>query len=187
MANYPTFQPWPFYRKLLIGGIVALMAPELSQGVSLPATNSATVAWTPKVHDTWQIMLSKPPLLSATDKSTATVFDVDLFDTPVETIQQLHNLGKKVICYFSAGSYENWRPDANSFQPADLGKGLDGWPGENWLKLSSANVRNIMKARIQMAAQKGCDGVDPDNVDGYVSCATLRGLRMHLQENTLTL
>ena len=25
----------------------------------------------------------------------------------------------------------------------------------------------IMRARMEQAAQKGCDGVDPDNVDGY--------------------
>lgn len=97
------------------------------------------------------------------------IFDIDLFDTPKETIQQLHALGKKVICYFSAGSYENWRPDASEFKPEDLGHNLDGWPGEKWLKLSSDNVRRIMKERMKMAVEKGCDGVDPDNVDAYVS------------------
>lgn len=57
--------------------------------------------------------------------------------------------------------------DANDFQPGDLGKGLDGWAGEKWLKLGSENVRGIMKKRVEMAKEKGCDGVDPDNVDGY--------------------
>lgn len=74
-----------------------------------------------------------------------------------------------MICYFSAGSYENWREDAEDFQPGDLGKELDGWPGEKWLKIGSENVREVMKRRVQMAKDKGCDGVDPDNVDGYVS------------------
>jgi hypothetical protein len=46
---------------------------------------------------------------------------------------------------------------------------LDGWPGERWLRLGSENVRRIMKGRVELAGQKGCDGVDPDNVDGYVS------------------
>jgi len=50
-----------------------------------------------------------------------------------------------------------------------MGNGLTGWKGERWLNISSANVRSIMTARIQLAAQKGCDGIDPDNVDGYVS------------------
>jgi hypothetical protein len=30
-----------------------------------------------------------------------------------------------------------------------------------------------MKTRIQLASQKGCDGIDPDNVDGYVSLESL--------------
>lgn len=32
-----------------------------------------------------------------------------------------------------------------------------------------ATVRNIMKARLDMASSKGCDGVDPDNMDGYTN------------------
>lgn len=72
-----------------------------------------------------------------------------------------------MICYFSAGSYENWRDDKDEFKEEDLGNDLDGWPGEKWLKLSSENVRRIMKDRLNMASEKGCDGVDPDNVDGF--------------------
>jgi hypothetical protein len=78
-------------------------------------------------------------------------------------------LGKKVICYFSAGSYESWRSDAKDFSNGDLGNNLDDWPGEKWLKLSSENVRGIMKKRVALAREKRCDAVDPDNVDGYVS------------------
>jgi endo-alpha-1,4-polygalactosaminidase (GH114 family) len=110
--------------------------------------------------------------LSPSDTTTipnVSIFDIDLFDTPADTIKHLHNMGKKVICYFSAGSYEDWRPDASEFTKEDLGRGLDGWPGEKWLNLESENVRRIMKSRVDLAKSKGCDGVDPDNVDGYVS------------------
>ncbi|KAK3172532.1 hypothetical protein OEA41_005854 [Lepraria neglecta] len=72
---------------------------------------------------------------------------------------------RKVICYFSAGSYENWRPDTS--KSTDLGKPLDGWPGEWWLQTNSANVRKIMLARLDQAVLKGCDGVNPDNIDAY--------------------
>jgi hypothetical protein len=133
---------------------------------------SITLPWTPKVNDTWQIILSHPPIISTALIPNVRIFDIDLFDTPSSTIEQLHRLGAKVICYFSAGSYENWRPDANDFKDADLGKNLNGWPGEKWLKLGTANVRGIMKKRIEMAKQKGCDGLDPDNVDGYVCLST---------------
>lgn len=44
---------------------------------------------------------------------------------------------------------------------------MDGWPDEKWLDTRNAGVRALMKSRIQQAASKGCDGVDPDNIDGY--------------------
>lgn len=95
------------------------------------------------------------------------VYDIDLYDTPATTILALQNSGKKVVCYFSAGSSENWRSDFTSFAAADMGNALDGWAGERWLDTRSANVRTIMKTRLDLAKSKGCDGVEPDNVDGY--------------------
>jgi hypothetical protein len=93
----------------------------------------------------------------------AIVWDVDAEDTTAETIAALHTLGKTVICYFSAGTYENWRPDAKQFPTADLGTTLDKWPNEKWIRLSSTGIRNVMKSRISRAAAKGCDAIDPDN------------------------
>lgn len=76
----------------------------------------------------------------------------------------MHAQGKKVICYYSAGSSENWRPDYKDFEQADMGSALEGWAGENWLNIRNANVLNVMKARIKMASEKGCDAIDPDNM-----------------------
>lgn len=187
----PERRPWSLRRKVIVGGVVALVVLGLALGLGLgltlggggddddnnePSLNplpnpNSTLPWTPKVNDTWQIILSHPPTVSSSNKTTTPnvgIFDIDLFDTPTESIKQLQNLGKKVICYFSAGSFENWRTDAKDFKSTDLGKPLDGWEGEKWLRLSSDNVRAIMKTRINLAREKGCDGVDPDNVDGYV-------------------
>ncbi|XP_014551341.1 glycoside hydrolase family 114 protein [Bipolaris victoriae FI3] len=137
-------------------------------GTPLPSPNT-TLPWTPSVASTWQIILSHPPDMSSNSALTpnVSVYDIDLFDTPKSTIDALRAQGIRVLCYFSAGSYENWRTDAKDFKDADLGKPLDGWPGEKWIDLKSENVRNIMKTRVQLAKDKGCDGVDPDNVDGY--------------------
>lgn len=44
---------------------------------------------------------------------------------------------------------------------------MEDWAGEKWLATGSANVRAIMTARIDLAKEKGCDGIDPDNVDAY--------------------
>ncbi len=119
--------------------------------------------------DTWQWQLQG----TVNTGYDADVYDIDLFDSSAVLIQGLHNAGRYVVCYFSAGSYEDWRPDAGDFTSADLGNSLDGWPGERWLDIGSANVRNIMAARLDLAVQKGCDGVEPDNVDGYSNATGL--------------
>ncbi|GGX48424.1 endo alpha-1,4 polygalactosaminidase [Saccharospirillum salsuginis] len=97
------------------------------------------------------------------------LYDIDLFDTSSEQIAALQDAGRRVICYFSAGSYENWRPDAAQFNPESLGHTLDGWADERWLDVRDPSLEPIMKARLDLAAEKGCDGVEPDNVDGYAN------------------
>jgi hypothetical protein len=129
-----------------------------------------TVMWQPEVSATWQIVLKEPIKVSSSDSQATPdvdIYDLDLFDNDVETFQALQSLGKRVICYFSGGSWEEWRDDAGDFPKADLGKGLDGWLGERWLNLSSPAVRDVMRARIKLACDKGCDAIDPDNVDGF--------------------
>ncbi|KAF1955382.1 hypothetical protein CC80DRAFT_93229 [Byssothecium circinans] len=131
---------------------------------------STPLLWTPPLNSTWQILLQNP-ILPPTPSSPLVpdvgIYDLDLFDTPASTIAALHALGKKVICYFSAGTYEPGRPDSGQFQEADMGKAVEGWPGERWVRLGSEGVRGIVRARVRLAREKGCDGVDPDNVDGY--------------------
>lgn len=97
----------------------------------------------------------------------AEIYDIDLFDTPQATIAELQNMGKKVICYFSAGSFENWRPDKDDFSAADYQNTLDGWEDEKWLNIKSESVHQVMLGRLDLAKEKGCDGVEPDNMDGY--------------------
>jgi len=96
------------------------------------------------------------------------MYDIDLFDASASLVSSLHSKGRAVVCYFST-QYENWRPDASSFTSAVLGANLDDWPGERYADIRSAVVRNIMAARLDLALSKGCDGVEPDNVDGYAN------------------
>lgn len=95
------------------------------------------------------------------------VYDIDLFDTDPAVIGELHGAGRIVICYFSAGSYEEWRDDASSFAAEDLGEPLDGWEGERWLDVRADGVRAVMLDRLDLAVAKGCDGVEPDNVTAF--------------------
>jgi len=119
----------------------------------------------PGVATTWQWQL-QGVINTAYDVD---VYDIDLFDASSTLIMQLQAEDKKVICYFSAGSYEAWRTDAADFEPQVLGEPLDGWPDERWLDIREANVHEIMKQRLDLAVQKGCDGVEPDNLDAYTN------------------
>ncbi|KAH7069368.1 glycoside hydrolase superfamily [Paraphoma chrysanthemicola] len=107
--------------------------------------------------------VSKMPL----PPTDAPVWDIDLFDNPASAMKALKAAGKIVICYFSAGTAEDWRTDYKDFAAADMGKVLPEWPNEKWIRTGSQSIRNIMAKRIKLAADKGCDAIDPDNTDGY--------------------
>jgi len=118
--------------------------------------------WAPAPGTTWQWQLT-----GTIDQSVdVQMYDIDSFDNTAATISSLHAAGRAVICYFST-QYEDWRSDAADFTSSVLGSNLDDWPGERYVDIRSTVVRNIMTARLDMAVSKGCDGVEPDNVDEY--------------------
>jgi hypothetical protein len=120
--------------------------------------------WQPSPGTSWQIQYSGALDLSL----NVEVYNLDLFDISADTVSVLHAQGRKVMCYFSAGSWEDWRPDAGNFPESVLGNPLEGWPGERWLDIRQIDILEpILKARLDLARQKGCDGIDPDNVEGY--------------------
>lgn len=129
-----------------------------------PVVTPTTAWWQPAPSLSWQWQLSG----TLNTGYNVDVYDIDLFDNSVATIQSLKNRGIKVVCYFSAGTYENWRSDAPLFPKSVLGNNVEGWAGEKWLDVSNYNqFTSIMKARLDLAKSKGCDGVEPDNVDGF--------------------
>ena len=98
----------------------------------------------------------------------AEAVDIDLFEASGPTVRALKRQGKRVICYMSAGSWENWRPDRNDFPDEVIGRPLDGWPGERYLDIRALDVIGpIMIARLELCKAKGFAAVDPDNVDAY--------------------
>lgn len=129
-------------------------------------TRTGTAVWQPAPNTSWQWQLS-----GDIDTSfDVEMYDIDLFDAPQDVMDELHGDGRIVICYFSAGSYEEWRPDAGDFPDEVLGEPLEDWPGERWLDIRRIDLLGpIMAARMDLAVQKGCDGVEPDNVDGYAN------------------
>jgi hypothetical protein len=122
--------------------------------------------WQPTPGTSWQWQLA-----GTIDTSfDVDMYDVDLVETPQSVIDELHGDGRIVICYFSAGSWENYRPDKDAFPSSVKGKKLDGWPEEKWLDIRQiSTLAPIMGARLDLAVSKGCDGVEPDNIDGYTN------------------
>lgn len=161
-------RPRIFLTILLIASTLAACSSTLPTATpaSVPNTGSTPGHWTPPLEASWHIQYT-----GAIDSSLPVdIYNLDLFDTSPETIADLHARGVRVMCYFSAGSYEDWRPDAVNFPASVLGNDLEGWPGEKWLDIRNLQIlAPIMLARLSLAVQKGCDGADPDNVDGYAN------------------
>jgi hypothetical protein len=140
---------------------VATLAASLALAGSIPPRTAVARAGL-AAGMSWEIQLSSPP----TQLKDVEAYDFDLFETPQTTIDEMKRNGIFTICYFSAGSYEAWRADAPKLKE-HRGRKLKGWNGEWWIDIRQQAVRDVMAARLDLAVAKGCDAVDPDNVDGY--------------------
>lgn len=134
-------------------------------------------AWRPSPGTSWQWQLTGT--VDPSQVPEVQMVDLDLFDVPASTVAALQAQGRVVVCYLSAGSWEDWRPDAADFPEAAIGDPLDGWEGEAWLDIMDPTVRELMQARLDLALAQGCDAVEPDNVDGY---ANRNGLGLNATE-----
>jgi hypothetical protein len=160
-------------RLLALTGLAALLGTWLgvspaSAAPAPPSPVSCAGCWHPALRTSWNWVLSTVP---SAPYRPVQMYDVDGFNTTASNVAALHAAGIKAVCYLSAGTYEDWRPDASSFPSALLGRG-NGWPGEKWLDIrdvqkSGSTLRSIMDNRLDMCRQKGFDMVELDNVDGY--------------------
>jgi hypothetical protein len=98
----------------------------------------------------------------------AQVYTADL-ETPTSVIRALHDAGRIVLCYFSAGTIEPFRSDASRFPEASLGAALPAYPDERWVDVRDATVRSIMQARVAKAAEAGCDGIHPSGLAAFLA------------------
>ena len=96
------------------------------------------------------------------------MYDIDLFTTDAAVIDRLHAKGITVICYMETGGWESYRPDAAQYPEAVLGAGVEGYPDERFVDIRQIDtLLPILTARLDLAASKGCDGVEPDLDDTY--------------------
>lgn len=148
-----------------MGTTIRPSAPIATQSIFLPAVNHGQENWwQPDVVLTWQWQLTTPVDLTI----DAQVYDIDLFENDASVVTALHARGRKVICYISAGSWEDYRPDADQFPPEVIGNDYEGWAGEKWLDIRRIDLlAPIMRARLDLCRDKGFDAVEPDNIHGY--------------------
>jgi len=140
---------------------IPVPAPELG------VTPASADWWRPDPGLTWQWQLSDLPISTSID---ADVYDIDLFESDARVVEALQDQGRRVICYFSAGSWEDWRPDADKFPEEVIGKDYEGWQGEKWLDIRRIDLlAPIMRQRLDLCKAKGFDGVEPDNTDIHLN------------------
>ena len=143
---------------------MVVLAITYASALAAAPQQAAAARWVPAASTTWQIQFSGE--IDLTVKAQA--FDLDMFDTTARQVRRLHAKGKRAVCYINAGAWEDWRPDADRFPSAVLGKPLDGWPGERWLDIRRLDILGpILGDRLDRCDAKGFDGVEFDNVEGY--------------------
>ncbi len=131
--------------------------------ISTPPSSSW---WHPTVGLTWQWQIGDNNIDTSIE---AEVYDIDLY-VEQSVIDELHVKWRKVICYISVGSWENWRPDKDQFPEEVLGIDYEGWPGEKWLDIRQFDkLAPIMRARLDLCKAKGFDAVEPDNMEIYTN------------------
>lgn len=144
---------------LLLGSVAALPAEHQNQARVAPALD-------PNMR--WDYPLGKAHFEVSDARDDVPFYSIDLLNTTAETIKTLQDEGHYIACYFSAGSREQGREDYDDFPPEAVGAPLRDWPKENWVDVRNEQIRQVMTRRIDIAAEKGCNGVDPDNTDGYL-------------------
>lgn len=134
--------------------------------------------WQPTPGTRWWWQLEQVATLDTT--LDVDVYDIDLFEGDSSgVIQILKSNGYGVICYFSAGTYEPYRQDMQNFNEAAWLEPVDGFEEERWLDIRQNqpyledDIKPVMMARINLAAEAGCDAVEPDNVDAWENTAVI--------------
>ncbi len=142
---------------------------------------AAPKQWIPAPKDRWVYeigraaprlgLCAKPWSGGRCVKPTVWVLDLYAADgvTPnTQAVRAIHRARSRAVCYVSAGSVEEWRPDAAAFPESVTGQPLALWPGERWIDIRQRDLlRPILTARADRCARAGFDAIDWDNVDGY--------------------
>jgi len=154
---------------LALSGLALVSAHGTLSSAAAPGAGPAAQTdgiWRPSLNTPWQWQLP-PPVDESVD---AVMFDIDMFSNEASVVASLHAKGRRVICYVSVGSWEARRPDADQFPESVRGNPYAGFPEERWLDIRRIDlVGPIIERRMDLCRAKGFDGIEPDNVDGYIN------------------
>eukprot|EP00833_Pecoramyces_ruminatium_P015374 jgi/Orpsp1_1/1189406/evm.model.d7180000071834.1 len=152
--------------------------------ISLLLVNKSDARWKPTPGTTWNYVLGHDVDISL---EKAQVVDIDVRKS-AEKIKNLHNAGIKVICYFSAGTLEDFRDDYDKYMKVEgLVKNVyDDWPDERWLDFRVEGIKPLIKNRMKVAVSKNCDGIEVDNLDAYQMDEVKKWKKPITKEETIT-
>jgi hypothetical protein len=177
---------------LVFTSVLAGLVVSRASAATLPPPTTCVGCWQPPVGARWQLQLQGVSTYASTGGINVNItavpaeggpavapdiFDIDLYvDSAVNgrndvvntaAVAAIHANGRHAVCYVDAGTWENWRPDANQYPSVVLGR-KNGWAGEKWVDIRRIDVLGpILSARAQKCQQAGFDAIDWDNVDGY--------------------
>jgi hypothetical protein len=128
-----------------------------------PDRSAGGSGWVPDPGVTWAWYLQGGEV----PRRPVEVYDVDVHLTSAADVEALHREGARVVCYFSAGTWEDYRPDADLYPAEVLGDYWGEW-GEHFLDIRRLDVLGpILEARMDTCVEKGFDAVEPDMMDTY--------------------
>jgi len=157
----------------------------------IPTIPPTSTIWKPALNTPWQWQLNGAFNPAADLIAGVKMYDIDLFNNSATTVQAIHNAGAKAVCYMETGSWESYRPDANQYPAAILGKPLNGYPDEKYVDIRNINdtsnqnvvaLRTILQNRLQQCKDKGFDGIEPDIDDAFFEGNNATGFPVTYQD-----
>ncbi|GBG31577.1 Hypothetical Protein FCC1311_078012 [Hondaea fermentalgiana] len=100
-----------------------------------------------------------------------------------ELVQELvsADTDRRVVCTFSAGLRESWRPD-DVANPETWAALTSTQKSRNWLDIRTTALRTLMGERIAAASAIGCDGVLPLHVYCHMFSSCRRAFSLSREE-----
>lgn len=143
--------------------------------VPSPEPTPCPTCYKPAVGSTWQWQLQPDQVGGTIDTSVvADMYEIDGLNNDAAIVATLKSLPgtsvprRGVTCYLSAGTLENWRPDAPRLDPMLLGNPYHGFENERWIDIRRISaLAPLLEARMDLCKQKGFDAIEFDNMDAW--------------------